>query len=153
MKIALSIIVSILIGGLIGFVVGQTVRYDERSVEQTAKSYGELVTELRAKEILSIYDMVKLSVKMKTVDEGGLFHVKNVHYLTGTIENIALATAVRDVRLKVDFLSKTKTVISSEELVIYDIVGPSRAKDFKEKISMPEKAKDWEFTLMDIKTD
>jgi hypothetical protein len=55
--------------------------------------------------------------------------------------------------LRIDFLSTTNTVISSQEVIIYDIVAPSRAKDFKEKIKMPEKTKQWQLSLVDLKTD
>ena len=82
-----------------------------------------------------------------------LFKIKNVDYITGTIENIALATSVKDVKLKIDYLSKTGTIISSQEIVIYDIVAPTRSRDFKEKIKVPEKTDEWQYSVVDLKTD
>jgi hypothetical protein len=153
MKQISFLIVVLILGGVIGFLFGRSNGYEERQAEQRDKSYSELLTELRQRELLSINDFVKVTSSMKTVDEGGLFKVKNINYLTGTIENSALATAVKDIKLKVDYLSPTKSVISSEEITIYDIVSPSRAKDFKERISVPEKASEWQFSLVDLKTD
>lgn len=153
MKLTFSIIGGLIVGLAIGVFIGHSYGYQQRNAEQHQKSYSQLITELRQKELLTINDFVKISSDLKTIDEGGLFSVKKVNYLTGTIENAALATAIKDIKLKIDYLSPTKSIISSEEITIYDIISPSHSKNFREKILLPDKTAEWQFTLVDLKTD
>jgi hypothetical protein len=153
MKQSLLIIIGLSAGLLLGFLVGRSVGYSQRSSERSLKSYAELVAELRRKELLTINDFVEVTSNLKTIDEGGIFKIKNVSYLIGKIDNNALATAIKDIQLKVDYMSSTDAVISSQEITVYDIVFPNRSKDFKEKINIPEKTESFKFSVINLRTE
>lgn len=150
MKTALFIAGGLVVGLGLGFLFGYQNGYAERGSEQRRKTYEELLVELRHKELLIIRDFVGVSTRITTVDEGGLFSVKKVNYITGTIENRALATSVKDVKLRVDYLSKTNSVISSQEVIIYDIVGPQQSREFRERIELPAKTENYEFMVTNL---
>jgi hypothetical protein len=51
----------------------------------------------------------------------------------GTLTNSATAAVFKDVVLKVDFISKTNSVISSQKYTIYQVLNPGQTVSFKEK--------------------
>jgi hypothetical protein len=61
----------------------------------------------------------------------------NKFVLNGRVTNNAAHTNYKDIRVKVSFLSPTKTVLSTQEYVIYDYVPYGSTKDFTLKLDRP----------------
>ena len=58
-----------------------------------------------------------------------------------------------NIKLRVDFLSKTKSQITSEEVIIFEFIKPGRTIKFKEKVSWPKEAESFSLTLVDTKVE
>ena len=57
--------------------------------------------------------------------------------LEGTISNSATLANFKDIVLKVGWLSKTNTVIKTEEYIIYENVGAGQSIPYKIKVDAP----------------
>jgi hypothetical protein len=53
--------------------------------------------------------------------------------IEGTLTNTATIAVFKDVVLQVEFLSKTNSVITSQNFTVYEIIKPGQAVNFKEK--------------------
>jgi len=53
--------------------------------------------------------------------------------IEGTLNNSATIAVFKDVVLRVDFLSKTNTIITSKDFTIYEIIRPGQTINFKQK--------------------
>jgi hypothetical protein len=60
--------------------------------------------------------------------------------LNGKVTNNANHTNYKDIRIKVYFYSQTKTVISSQDYIVYDYVPYKSTKEFNLKIVKPQAA-------------
>ena len=49
----------------------------------------------------------------------------------------AILANVKDIKIRVDFVSKTDKVIDSKEVIIYEFINKGSTKNFKEKITAP----------------
>src|SRR5262245_40095895 len=119
MKHVVIPIVAALVGAAAGFFVGQESGTESAeasaSFEKMMKSAEELRAELKAKEAEDIAKYIHGKASVESQDEGGLFNVKMVSYMTGQVENSASVAKAKDVKIRIDFKSKTGTVIGSKE--------------------------------------
>ena len=153
MKKYLPIIISSLVFLAIGYFIGGQQGYENRDREQRFKTIDELKSELKGREQENILNFVESNGEINRRDEGGLFSVDYVHYLSGTISNNAAVSTIKDIKLRVDFLSKTKSQITSEEVIIFEFIKPGRTIKFKEKVSWPKEAESFSLTLVDTKVE
>ncbi len=93
--------------------------------------------------------MLKASAEVNKVDEGGLFRTKCVHYLYGSITNEPAVAAVKEIKLRLDFFSKTDAKITSNELTLYEFILPNHTHSFKEKINWPNEAITYQLKILD----
>jgi hypothetical protein len=56
----------------------------------------------------------------------------------GTITNKATVATYKDVDVKLDFYSKTKTLLETDKEIIYEVIGPGESKNFKTKYFAPK---------------
>lgn len=113
------------------------------SREKTAE---ELRAELRNTELLEPLRYLRLDstrmeanrVKVKDnwirADE----YATRGYYMSGVVKNTATLAKYKDVKIVVDFYSKTQTLISSSELVMYEFYEPGSRKSFKQLMKTPE---------------
>lgn len=142
------------IGGIIlGLIPGYLIGDSVRDAEERSRSYDELKMKIRQRELLLRDELVDVKVQIETKDEGGLFNTKIVHYVKGEILNKSIATPVKDIKLKIDFMSGTNSVISSQDVTVYSIVQPYHTISFREKISPPEKTQSYQHSLIDLVTE
>jgi hypothetical protein len=107
------------------------------------KTEAELKTDLKLTEesnplkYLSVTGQWKLNFYNETVIEVDIFN------------SAALAT-FKDVKIKVEFLSKTKTVLGTGYFTVYDYIYPSKSVHFKQKFTYYYKeSKSISFNLVD----
>lgn len=145
-------VLTALVGAAGGFFIGQESGAESaRSVaafQQAIKSADELRAELQAKEAEDITKYIHGKASVESRDEGGLFNVKMVSYMTGHVENTASVAKAKDVRIRIDFKSKTGSIIGSKELTIYEFIGPGRSVEFKERVDVPEKVESYAWTVL-----
>ena len=58
--------------------------------------------------------------------------------IKGTITNKASVTSFKDVDVKLDFYSKTGTLLESDKETVYEIIAPGQSKNFKTKYFAPK---------------
>lgn len=104
---------------------------------------------MKTSEQAQILALLKASAEVKKVDEGGLFRTKYVHYLYGSITNEAAVATVEDIKLRLDFFSKTDAKITSNELMLYEFILPNHEHSFKEKINWPDEAITYQLRILD----
>lgn len=56
----------------------------------------------------------------------------------GTITNKATVASYKDVDIKLDFYSKTGTLLESDKETVYEVIGPGQSKNFKTKYFAPK---------------
>jgi hypothetical protein len=127
MKKYLPTIISSIIFLAIGYFVGGQQGYNNRDNEQRFKTIDQLKFELKDREKESILSLVESKGEVNKRDEGGLFSVDYVHYLTGTINNNAAVATIKDIKFRVDYLSKTSSKVGTEEVTIFEFIKPGQS--------------------------
>ena len=56
----------------------------------------------------------------------------------GTITNKATVAVYKDVDVKLDFYSKTRTLLETDKETVFEIIGPGQSKNFKTKYFAPK---------------
>ena len=56
----------------------------------------------------------------------------------GTITNKATVASYKDVDVKLDFYSKTGTLLETDKETVYEIIAPGQSKNFKTKYFAPK---------------
>lgn len=142
---------TVIISSFIFLILGYFVGYERRINEEKNKSIELLKLELGEKEQQNILNFIVLDGKINKYDEGGLFSTVYAHYLMGTIKNNLVVTTIKDVKIRIDFLSKTKAIISSQEVTVYEFIKPGYSINLKEKVSWPIEAESFDLTLVESK--
>lgn len=140
LKYILLSICTVLLGGFIGYSLGFQQGFQQHAQVQKTMGMDQLRQLLKEKEAQHILDLVRISADVNRVDEGGFFTTKYVHYLQCKILNAASVATVKDVKLRVDFLSKTDALINSQEINVYEFIRPNREHTLKHKLKWPKEA-------------
>ena len=56
----------------------------------------------------------------------------------GTITNKATVASYKDVEVKLDFYSKTGTLLETDKETVFEVIGPGQSKNFKTKYFAPK---------------
>ncbi len=56
----------------------------------------------------------------------------------GTITNKATVAVYKDVDVKLDFYSKTGTLLETDKETVFEVIGPGQSKNFKTKYFAPK---------------
>ena len=155
-----KIIASLMIGfgfGAIGFFIGEQfgVKRGSRLAEMVHKyrNIEEVKAELKDREQENIIPSLNGKAGIKKIDEGKFFKVKYVQYFAGTLTNSAVLATAKDVKLNVDYFSKTGSKIGSQEFTIYEFIRPGRSVEFKERINIPDNVEKFEFQIIEAKSE
>lgn len=155
--VILSSVIFLILGISLGFIFGRNEGFesgfDTRDRQQRGKSIDELKVELRESERVVILDLIEAKGEINTRDEGGLFRVDYVHYLSGSISNNSAVSTIKDAKFKLTYLSKTKSDVGNEEVVVYEFIKPGRSINYKEKVNWPVEAESFQVTLIDVKVE
>jgi hypothetical protein len=145
MKIKIVLIVLIVIAAILGYYIGISIGYNngfevanrKNEFKTLTQPIDSLKEQLKRREIKAIISFIHGKAGTRRVDEGGLFNVKYVYYFEGSLSNEAAVAMAKDVRIKMDFISKTNSIIGSDEVTIYDYIGPGKSLNFKQRINPP----------------
>ncbi|MBL7103048.1 MAG: hypothetical protein ISS18_01865 [Bacteroidales bacterium] len=155
-----KVIVPILTGlilGAIGFFIGQNIGYENgKQMTETLQQFrtvDEIKAELKQKEKERISSYLDSKAGIQNVDEGGLWKTKYVQYFSGSLTNSAVLSTAKDVKINVDFYSKTGSKIGNQEITIFEFVRPGKTINFKEKINIPDKVEDFKFQIIEVKAE
>lgn len=146
----------ILIAAFIGYIVGSNKGYQRGFKSATTviefkiqnQPIDSLKAQLKRREISEISTYINGKASIKKIDEGSLFSVKNVYYFEGTLSNKAVIAKAKDVKIKIDFISKTESLIGSQEVTIYDYINPGGLLSFRERVSPPEGYEEFKFIIL-----
>ena len=151
--LVLGLILGFAIGSDKGYDKGYQIGYDKVKNEYKLRPVEEIRSELATREIETISDYLDATATVEKKDEGGLFTVKYVQYLTGTLTNSATLVSAWDIKLKIIYLSKTGSEIGSQEIIIYELVKPRQTINFRGKINVPEQMAVTKFQVLEAKSD
>jgi len=144
-------LVSLAAGFFFGNIIGKDNGYKAHAALQRSRSMTELRADLKETERAHILDLLDVTAEVKRVDEGGLFKTKFVTYLHAKITNSASVATVKDVKLRIDFFSKTDSPIGSNELTVYEFIPPNGEHSWKQKITWPADAERYKLILVTAK--
>lgn len=140
-----------------GFVLGLLVRSDNPGLQAAGlaspRGIYELKEELKDAEEADIISLLNASAEVKTVDEGGLFNTKLVRYLHANIINGASVAVVKDVKLRIEFYSKTDSHIGSDEFTVYEFIQPNHEHSLKQKLNWPVDAQRYKVAIISAKVN
>ncbi len=104
---------------------------DSKKAEDEKKNYEATKKNLQDKERKNPQNFLIVSGH----DRHNLFGQTVVK---GTITNKASVATYKDVDVKLDFYSKTKTLLETDKEIIYEVIGPGESKNFKTKYFAPK---------------
>lgn len=152
MKIKIFLIVLVGIAGIVGYSLGNSIGSKEGF--ESAKRMNDLQpieslkVQLKTREIAEITPYIHGKAGISKEDIGGLFSIKYAYYFEGTLSNSAAVARAKDVKLNIDFISKTGSKIGSKEIIIYDYINPGGTLSFKERIEVPANYEKIEFSIL-----
>jgi len=151
MKTVVIFLAAIIVACTIGFFIGKSQGKEEQSNIMRYRSIESVKKELLRKEQKGISQFLKGNAKIETKNEGSFFKKKYVKYFSGKITNNALLAKAKDVKVKVRFLSKTKSEIGSTEFTIYEFINPNASKSFRKRISVAEDVAEFKWNILGAK--
>lgn len=95
----------------------------------------------------SSYEATKESLHEKEIKNPQQFLIVSGHdrhnllgqtVVKGSITNKATVAAYKDVDVKLDFYSKTGTLLETDKETVYEIITPGQSKNFKTKYFAPK---------------
>lgn len=139
--------------GFLGYGLGINEGYQQHERLQRSLGMDQLRALLKENEQQHIFDLVRVSADIDKKDEGGLFSTRWVHYLNCKVLNAASVATVKDVRLRLDFFSKTDALVDSEEINVYEFIQPNREFKYRQKVKWPSEADKFSITVIDAGYD
>lgn len=137
----------------LGYIYGNTMGYEEGNnfgKLQSVKSIDDIKNELRQYERDNINSYLEGKLGVYQKKEGPLLNKKFVYYIEGEITNSAILANVKDIKIRVDFVSKTDKVIDSKEVIIYEFINKGSTKNFKEKITVPPNYSSFKWSILSV---
>ena len=104
---------------------------DSKKAEKEKDSYEATKESLQDKE-------TKNPQNFLTVSGHDRHNLLGQTVVKGTITNKATVASYKDVDVKLDFYSKTGTLLETDKETVYEIIGPGQSKNFKTKYFAPK---------------
>ena len=104
---------------------------DSKKAENEKNSYEATKEILQDKE-------TKSPQKFLTVTGHDRHNLLGQTVVKGTITNNATVASYKDVDVKIDFYSKTGTLLETDKETVYEIIAPGQSKNFKTKYFAPK---------------
>ena len=104
---------------------------DSKKAEKEKDSYQATKESLQDKE-------TKNPQNFLTVNGHDRHNLLGQTVVKGTITNKATVASYKDVDVKLDFYSKTGTLLETDKETVYEIIGPGQSKNFKTKYFAPK---------------
>ncbi len=104
---------------------------DSKKAENEKNSYEATKESLQDKE-------TKSPQKFLTVTGHDRHNLLGQTVVKGTITNNATVASYKDVDVKLDFYSKTGTLLETDKETVYEIIAPGQSKNFKTKYFAPK---------------
>ena len=104
---------------------------DLKKAENEKKSYEATKESLHEKEI-------KTPANFIAVTGHDRHNLLGQTVVKGTVLNKATVASYKDVDVKLDFYSKTGTLLETDKETVYEIIAPGQSKNFKTKYFAPK---------------
>jgi len=104
---------------------------DSKKAEKEKDSYEATKESLQDKE-------TKNPQNFLTVNGHDRHNLLGQTVVKGTITNKATVASYKDVDVKLDFYSKTGTLLETDKETVYEVIGPGQSKNFKTKYFAPK---------------
>ena len=117
------------------------------------KSPVELKMELKRQEQSNVRQYLSLDnvfINKNKIKEAGIFSSAKYdgHLITGKVKNTATIARFKDIKLRLQLFSKTKTLISEKTYVFYEYYEPNSIKNFSLKINPPIAMKSYNISVV-----
>ncbi len=107
------------------------------SESETNKAANEKESYEIAKESLQDKE-VKNPQNFLTVAGNDRHNLVGQTVIKGTLTNTATVASYKDVDIKLDFYSKTGTLLETDKETVYEVIAPGQSKNFKTKYFAPK---------------
>ncbi len=104
---------------------------DSKKAEKDKNSYEAAKESLQEKE-------VKNPQKFLSVSGHDRNNILGQTVIKGTVTNKATVAKYKDIEVKLDFYSKTGTLLETDKETVFEILAPGESKNFKTKYFAPK---------------
>ena len=104
---------------------------DTKKAEKDKNSYEAAKESLQEKE-------VKNPQKFLSVSGHDRNNILGQTVIKGTVTNKATVAKYKDIEVKLDFYSKTGTLLETDKETVFEILSPGESKNFKTKYFAPK---------------
>lgn len=104
---------------------------NENNAEKDKESYESAKETLQQKELKSPQNFITVSGHNRN-------NLVGQTVVKGTITNKATVATYKDVDVKLDFYSKTGTLLETDKETVFEIIAPGQSKNFKTKYFAPK---------------
>ena len=104
---------------------------DSKKAEKDKNSYEAAKESLQDKE-------TKNPQNFLTVSGHDRHNLLGQTVVKGNITNKATVATYKDVDIKLDFYSKTRTLLETDKETVYEVIAPGQSKSFKTKYFAPK---------------
>ncbi|MCB0845511.1 MAG: hypothetical protein KDE26_19815 [Bacteroidetes bacterium] len=95
------------------------------------KSYEEKLVDIKATEALQPEKFLQIEGTYRE-------NLVGKTIIEGEVISAASQAVFKDIQIRVDFYSRTKSIISSENYVFYEVLNPNERKPFELRIKAPK---------------
>ena len=149
MKNKITYILIAFLSLVIGFVIGNYTSTKTSSDEKT--DINQLKNELLHGELNQLDSLVVGHAEIER--DRNPWTDKVTFTLSGKLYNHAIMAVAKDISVKVDYLSQTKAVISSENLIFYRYINPSDSISIVQEVNPPTNTESINFIITSVKGD
>ncbi len=104
---------------------------DSKKAANEKESYEATKENLQEKEIKNPQNFLSVSGHDR-------HNILGQTVVKGTVTNKATVATYKDVDVKLDFYSKTGTLLETDKETVYEIISPGQSKNFKTKYFAPK---------------
>lgn len=104
---------------------------NETNAEKDKESYEAAKETLQQKELKAPQNFITVSGQNRN-------NLVGQTVIKGTITNKATVATYKDVDVKLDFYSKTGTLLETDKETVFEIIAPGQSKNFKTKYFAPK---------------
>lgn len=104
---------------------------DSKKAEKDKNSYEAAKESLQEKEVKNPQNFLSVSGHDRN-------NILGQTVIKGTVTNKATVAKYKDIEVKLDFYSKTGTLLETDKETVFEILAPGQSKNFKTKYFAPK---------------
>jgi hypothetical protein len=148
-----SLIVIVIVTSIIFLFIGYKIGANSEVKLFNEKTVDELLQQVKTKEFQKIDSLISENLIIVTEDSDSYFDSENIDICRGYIKNNAKVTIAKDIIIQLSYFTKTKSLISSDTLKIFEYIQPNDSLLINERINKPKLTNLVEISILSVKVE